>query len=405
MLNFRKLTILFFSVTTVLLVLMSCVNYVVDPYGLYRRIDAEGFNQQKEGVRNKIRFIKALELPLREPKTLLLGSSRVHDGLNPDDVALNDPQYAPVYNLGIDMLRINEAAEYLQFAVNNSDIKRVIFGLDFFMFNSMKQSETGFDPKLVLSRPNALDYLKTTLISASALRDSVETIRQSNSQPSRREFLSNGYRPAKMVFFGLSDYSALHYFTNFTFLSPKSNNKYYAEFSMKKKAILDFERVLKICKDHNIDLKMYVSPAHADLEGEGIHATGNWNLFENWKRKIVGLSDAYGYPVWDFSGYNSVTTEAVKNPMKNYWDSSHFDEKIGHFILERILKGGAGVPTDFGVLLQKENIDEELFKIRKQRSLYVSNNRQRIETLQKRFLKILGGEPLDESVTRNMFSK
>jgi hypothetical protein len=405
MLNFKKLTLLFFSVTTLLLVLMSCVNYIVDPYGLYRRIDSEGFNQQKEGVRSKIRLVKALELPLRKPKTLLLGSSRVHDGLNPDDIALNDSQFSPVYNLGIDMLRISEAAEYLQFAVNNSDIKRVIFGLDFFMFNSMKQSEAGFDPKLISSRPNALDYLKTTLISASALRDSVQTIKQSMNQSSRREFLSNGYRPAKMVFYGLSDYSALHYFTNFTFLSPKSNTKYYGEFSLQKKAILDFERILRICRDNKIDLKMYISPAHADLEGEGILAAGKWNLFENWKRTIVGLSDTYGYPIWDFSGYNSVTTETVKTPMLNYWDSSHFDEKIGHLILERILKGGGRIPADFGVLLQKENIEEELLKIREQRSLYVSKGRQRIETLRKRFQKILGGESLDESVTRDMFLK
>ena len=405
MLNLRKLTLLFFSVTTLLLVLMSCVNYIVDPYGLYRRIDSEGFNQQKEGVRSKIRLVKALELPLRKPKTLLLGSSRVHDGLNPDDIALNDSQFSPVYNLGIDMLRISEAAEYLQFAVNNSDIKRVIFGLDFFMFNSLKQSEAGFDPKLISSRPNALDYLKTTLISASALRDSVQTIKQSMNQSSRREFLSNGYRPAKMVFYGLSDYSALHYFTNFTFLSPKSNTKYYGEFTLQKKAILDFERILRICRDNKIDLKMYISPAHADLEGEGILAAGKWNLFENWKRTIVGLSDTYGYPIWDFSGYNSVTTETVKTPMLNYWDSSHFDERIGHLILERILKGHDRIPSDFGVLLLKENIEEELLKIREQRSLYVSIDRQRIESLQKRFQKILGGESLDESATRDMFLK
>ena len=404
MLNYRRLIWLFFSTTTAFLLIIGCINYVVDPYGLYRKIDLKGFNQQKEGVRSKIRFVKALELPLRKPKTVILGSSRAHEAINPDDIELSDQQYAPAYNLGIDMLRIHEAADYLQFAVNNSNIKRVIFGLDFFMFNSLQESEVGFDPSLISSRPSILQYLKSTLISGSAFIDSVRTLKQSNAQTARREFLSNGYRPAKMVFFGLSDYAALHYYTNFTFLSPKSNTKYYGEFSLNKKVFFDFERILKICKEKKIDLKMYISPAHADLEGEGLRATGNWNLFENWKRKLVDLSDQYGYSVWDFSGYNSITTESVKTPMKNYWDSSHFDEQIGHLIIKRIFRNNGGVPSDFGVLLNKESIDSELLKVRLQRSLYESGNRQRIETLQRSFQRILDGEPLNQSVVENMFS-
>jgi hypothetical protein len=404
MLNFRRLTFLFFSVTTVFLLLIGCINYVVDPYGLYRKVDLNGFNQQKEGVRSKIRFVKALELPLRKPKTIILGSSRVHEAINPDDIELSDQQYSPAYNLGIDMLRIHEAAEYLQFAVNNSDIKRVIFGLDFFMFNSIQQSEANFDPSLISARPSAFQYLKSTLISGSAFSDSMRTLKQSNSQTTRREFLSNGYRPAPMVFFGLSDYTALHYYTNYTFLSPTSNTKYYGEFSLNKKVFLDFEKILKICKERQIDLRMYISPAHADLEGEGIRATGNWILFESWKRKLVDLSDQYDYPMWDFSGYNSITTEPVKTPMKNYWDSSHFDERIGHLILKRIFRNDSGVPTDFGVLLRKENIDSELLKIRVQRSSYELSSPQRIDNLQKGFQRILGGEPLDQSIVENMFS-
>ncbi len=113
----------------ILALFVAATNLIVDPNGLFRLQDIVGFNQQKEGVRNKIRFVKQLDLPLRKPNTILMGSSRVHDAINPDSPALQG--LGRVNNYGVDMNRIRETRIFLQHAVVNSDIKHVVIGLDF----------------------------------------------------------------------------------------------------------------------------------------------------------------------------------------------------------------------------------------------------------------------------------
>ena len=71
------------------------------------------------------------------------------------------------------------------------------------------------------------------------------------------------------------------------------------------------------------------------------------------------------YPLWDFSGYNSLTTEDVppdgdsETQMKWYWESSHYKKELGDLVLDRIFDYHHPeriVPDDFGVLLTPKNI-------------------------------------------------
>ena len=392
---------IFLSSTTVIV-----INFAVDPYGLYRVIDKSGFNQQKEGVRNKIRLVKFLEIPLRKPRTILLGSSRTHDGIDPQDKILNTAGFQPVYNLGIDMARIKEEKAFLEYAIANSDIKRVIFGLDFFMFNAEDRINPSFDLNHLNRRAGGVDYLKATLLSVEALNDSIKTIRISAHDWQRREFLSNGFRPGKMVFYKVKNYNALHYNTNYTFLTPyDSKTKYYSHFSLDKEVFNDFNELLQLCKNHDIDLKLYISPAHANLDGEALRASGHWELMRSWKREIVNIVSKSGYELWDFSGYNSVTTEQISDPMSNYWDSSHFTEKIGGDILRRMLGKSEGVPSDFGLLLNQKNIEVHLKQIELDRTTYIFRNRlSMVQTLQE-FEDIVMGAPLDLSRIATIFKE
>jgi hypothetical protein len=384
--------------------IVGVFNYIVDPYGFYRIVDRAGFNQQKEGVRSKIRYVKALELPLRKPKTIIIGSSRVHDGINPLHALLSNPAYAPVYNLGIDMARIHESKEYLRHALVNDEIKRVIIGLDFFMFNASQKVNYNFDSELVGRKINIGDYLSTSIFSRDAFVDSIRTIKTSHSQPERKEFLSNGFRPGNFVFYQVKSYEALHYYTNYIFMSSlSSQTKYYAEVTSDQGVFDDFEDILKICATNSIDVKLYISPAHANLDGEGILAAGKWQMMENWKRKVVMLAGRYNVPIWDFSGYNSITTESVRTPMTYYWDSSHFTEVVSDMILKRIFTEGVNVPTDFGVLLSDENIERHLATIRNNRQKYAENHKVELRSLNESYQLFLNGGAMDIKKTEGMF--
>jgi len=166
--------------------LAGFISFVIDPYGLYQTTNVIGLNQQKEGVRNKIRLVKSLELPLRKPRTLIMGTSRVHDGINPDHPSLQD--YSPVYNFAVDMNRIHETLLLLRHATENTDVKRVVLGLDFFMFNALQRQNEDFDDTLVGRKVGATDYLGTTLFSRSAITDSYKTVKQSYQQPKAWNF-------------------------------------------------------------------------------------------------------------------------------------------------------------------------------------------------------------------------
>ena len=403
----RTYVLYFYGMLALALSLIALFNVVVDPYGLYRLVEVKGFNQQKEGVRNKIRYVKALELPLRKPKTVIIGSSRVHDAMNPQHPLLTDPAYVPVYNLGIDMNRIHESLQYLKHALTNSEVKRVILGLDFFMFNASQKVNYSFDSELVGRKIGMGDYFSTSIITKDALVDSIRTIKTSHTQPERKEFLSDGYRPGNFVFYGVKSYPALHYYTNYIFMSSLPNQtKYYADMTYDQEVFDDFEAILELCKQHDIDIMLYISPAHANLDGEGIAAAGKWEMMEEWKRKVVEIAGRYSTPIWDFSGYNSITTETLKTPMKYYWDSSHFTEVVSDLILKRMFSSGISVndvPGDFGIRLSVRNIDSHLAIIRQSREKYSEEYSSEIRMLSQSYRSFLNGGPMDPKEIEGMY--
>jgi hypothetical protein len=105
------------------------------------------------------------------------------------------------------------------------------------------------------------------------------------------------------------------------------------------------------------------------------------------KRNVVAMveeaASKYGkqpFAVWDFSGYNSITTEPVpvlgdrETLMKGYWEGSHYTETVGRLILERMFGDNSVVPEDFGTAINSNNIDRHLKNIHSQHKLYAASN-------------------------------
>jgi hypothetical protein len=134
----------------------------------------------------------------------------------------------------------------------------------------------------------------------------------------------------------------------------------------------EIEQIVAFCRDHSIDLRIYITPQHAHLV-EVAFASGEWPRVEAGKRRLVRIlaeetardPGARQIPLWDFSGYSSVTTEAVPPPgdpheMKYYWEASHSKQIVGDFILDRIFAlhdRGERVPPDFGRRLDALNVE------------------------------------------------
>src|SRR5262249_15971348 len=125
-----------------------------------------------------------------------------------------------------------------------------------------------------------------------------------------------------------------------------------------------------------------ITPAHAH-QLEISAAVGEWQKVEDGKRALVRMlaadaarhPDAKAFPSWDFSGYSPITTDPLppdgsQREMNYYWDSSHFRQKVGDWVVDRLFHSQGGVPADFGIELTADNVEDVLARIRVDRARY-----------------------------------
>ena len=97
---------------------------------------------------------------------------------------------------------------------------------------------------------------------------------------------------------------------------------------------------------------------------------GLYPVYERWLSDLAAAVDSANAspevrrPVrlWDFSGYNSITTEDVPDHgdgtvrMDWYWDSAHYTPAAGELVLARMIGDVVSVPRDFGERLNTKTI-------------------------------------------------
>lgn len=357
---FNKL--LFFSIFAVLSGVAG-LNWLVDPYGVFRVSKVQGFNHEKPQKFDNDRLFKTTDIIHLKPATILLGSSRMRQGLNPESPLLQE--YLPVYNLGLNGSNIYELRKYLEHSItNNPNLKRVILGIDFFMFNGERELQTAFVENRLNKKHFMPNDLLNTLFSLTALSDSKATLIASQKSSLNRADINygdNGFLPYRNPDSAKQEWrfqSSIRQYLDF-----------HDQYRLSPEYLQEYRKIVEICRQQGIELKVFISPAHA-IQWETIAATGEWNTFEQWKREIVKIN-----PVWDFSGYNSITTESLKKPMENYTDSSHYTPQIGDLMLKRLFnKDISMIPQDFGVLMTPDNLESHLKSIRKSRKQWQENH-------------------------------
>jgi hypothetical protein len=354
----------------------ALLNLVVDPFGLYRWIDTEGFNANKFQATRHARMAKAYQVQRQQPRALALGSSRTEIGIDPEHPAWSS---RPVYNLAVGGATIREARLLLEFACRQSPPQQVVLGLDFFMFNARRAAAEESVP----TARGPLRRLAETAFSASAVKASLATLRTQDPLEDPG-YLPNGqivwtYDLAKVRRYGMHEAfvrNARKYLGNHYFPPPDRRFDLVGE-EGGYRPLADFARLLQLAREQRIDLRLFISPVHA-WQLLTIEEAGLWPLFEEWKRGLVAAleEDRRAHPdeppcvLWDFSGFNPVTTEALPAPgdrstlMRYYWESSHYRKEAGDLVLSRVLAAGPPAPADFGVPLDARNVERELALLR-----------------------------------------
>lgn len=359
------------------LMLVSLLNYMVDPQHVFGRPVAEGLNKKK--IEKNEYLLKARDIALIKPDVLLLGSSRTSIGLDPEYyMKLFD---GTAYNGGLSSADIYVQLRYLQYAINSSpSLSRVILGLDFAGFNENSNLPATFNEERLHSNQLTSYDLKTHLLTASSFIDSIKVIY--DNLFAQEKYTADNYLP-------YGDHNDALLARQHQRLLEEGNNRFYghlkqyiygegfySSYQLSEKKMDFFRKIVSLCEENNIELIVFIHPAHA-LQWEGIRKTGLWDEFERWKKELVNIR-----PVWDFSGYHSVTTTPPDN-FNNYTDQSHYRKHIGNFVFNRVLSiNEEDVPADFGVYLTKDNIAVHLKRIKEGREQWARNNPDIIELLE-----------------------
>lgn len=344
--------------------LVALFNATIDAYGVVKSPVIQDVNELKPEKDSHVRLFKAVDITRIRPKTIFLGTSRTEIGLDPAHPAIASDD-RPVYNAALPGSNMYETRRYFEHALSNQpNLKQVVIGLDFFMFNQFNRNKPGFsDSRLGAHQLTIRDALDTKF-SLDAVDSSVRTIVGNLKNAEDSDYYPDGRRE-KLV----SSRSSLPDKFRKSLITYLQEPTFGKRFKLSKKYMDDLRSIVQTCNQRGIKLVLFISPSHA-TQWEVIQATGDWAAFEQWKRELTQIA-----PVWDFSGYNSITTEPISNRMQYYVDSSHYHRQTGDRVLNRLLHfDEQRVPKDFGVLLTPHTVDAHLRKIRADRTAWVSRN-------------------------------
>jgi hypothetical protein len=414
--------------TAVLLITaIASMNFVVDPFGMYRLVDREGFNAYKPAVDHRVRLVKAYDVRRLRPQGIILGTSRSHLGLRPSHDGWN-PAAKPVYNLAFDGATTKEMYQYLLHAHAVRPLRQVVLGLDtYHATRAPATARPDFDAQLLDSPggrtlPSLMRADLKVLTSLDTLRASLATVRsQRDREP--QWFAPDGQRLGEVFFRRAGEHfeqlGPRAYFEEIDRLevgfkqegqsaaNARGLGRTAQPATAASETSVDYiRRIVAFCRVQGVDLRVFVAPEHAH-QLEITAAIGEWATLENAKRALVQLlaDDAARHPgappipLWDFSGYSSVTTEALPEPgsraeMGFYWDSSHFKDVVGDLVLDRLFglsHPRRPVPPDFGVRLTPATIEPALARMRAAQLAYRRSHPQDVAWIR----SLVDGSPPD----------
>ena len=340
------------------------INYIVDPYGIYKT----SYFPDKPKDSTQARLIKAVKLNELKPVSIVVGTSRADMGINPEHKYFEKPSY----NTSLPGSSIYEIKFYIKNAIFNGNLKHILLVADWRMFNDNIKKVNELES--YFKNFNPYGYL----LNMKTLEDSYYTF---NNQGQKSMYLPNGL--LSDVHMGIyvkqsgGHLSLMNKDDNFYYsLFPKSNNIY---IGTNRNSFDDFKEILKLCYENNIKLDIVFGPSHIRL-WEAFSHYHDINIWYKWKKDVVlaveemaNKENKTPYKVMDFSVYHELTAEKVPVDkdieMKYHFESSHYKKELGNIVLDRLLD--ISPYKDFGVELNSQNIDAHIEKLKVDRVKFI----------------------------------
>lgn len=356
---------------------VALFNAIVDPLRLLDHAGVPGWTTNKPALRDQERLFKPFAVVRQQPEVVLLGSSRSNHALDPDHRVFAGRR---AYNLSLSGTNVAEMRQMFEHALAQGALQRAVVELDIGFFSATAQgSGGGFDYADTVAARHPWQRRLRTLQTAWAWDTVALSWQTLRGQDAPWEYTVNGRQGDPVFEHRIATYGGVRntvegYMTRLLPAEQQLASSWNAAHlpADQLPGMQDLRAMLDLARNHGVQVTLYLSPVHA-IDALATRAIFGVERIEAWRAAIVRLADAqsqlsggrFEVPVWDFSGFNSVTTEAVPDRsdrhsrMRHYWDQSHYRQQVGDWILDRIFgvpSAGDAVPADFGVRLEAQKL-------------------------------------------------
>jgi hypothetical protein len=322
--------------------LALAVIWLQNPYGVSPfRFSIHNVNRLKPERIDIDRLIKPYEVWRYQPRSVFLGTSRIHQSIDPE--VLDGTRYAPAYNAAVPANTLSENAAYIpQYFRLDPQLKFVFIELFLynFIFPGPEEAPRG--------RLRAFADVAPLQFSGAALFDSLLTLQFNRSDQEIGPFIASGgywVRPA-------------HFDTKATFNAQLFADtivrihKTIPTMLLQPSTLASVDRIAETCMRHHAQLIMLLTPSYP-WDDYRLRSLGYWPLLEQWLRRVAEYPNVYS-----FAQYNDLTDEPVSGEMKYWNDPIHFNMTMGRLML-RAFSGekDAELPNNFMVALNRRTVE------------------------------------------------
>lgn len=340
--TYRRYLAVFFGASLAVAGLTVWLSLSVDPFGVSPLRGSGTLDDYVRYERSRVdRLVKPLDVLRRQPKTLLIGTSRVKQGFDPDD--LRGTPLWPAYNLGIDFSSPTETAALLELLLARvPSVETAIIEVNFSHFffpGPVTVPRSGAD----LAESHAKAFFSWPAVKASLL-----TVLKNRNFPSGVDWLHPDGLKEPGVDLMLKDID--NFFDRY--LGPRLVGHWDRPLDAPRAL---FDRIDRACRAYAVRCIYAVFP-YNPLDLAHHDAAGQWPDLEKVKRFFAARDGFY-----DFTQFGEFSNEPYGNDMDYWIDINHFTPRVGDHI-GAVINGDRlpDTPPGFGRYVTDENIDESL---------------------------------------------
>ena len=310
---------------------------------------------------------------------IILGSSRPQMGYAPDHPSLQGMKGC---NAAIPGTNLRELQPVVEYALRESQPKRVLLGIDFLLFTAGRDFNQDFTQSRFSPGRDLISYHLDNTISLRASNASYEeAVSFLRKEPTRFTRLGQTVRHTNKLAGGHRRLFAakLHEF----FTNPES----YANFQYTEDRLERFRAIVRDVQDADVQLDVVINPIHA-AQFEAINAAGLWPTFEQWLHDVTRIVEAERtgagadarVRLVSFLTYGPFCDEPIPaegdttTVMQYWWESSHFKDTLGGYVLEELYGSPPADRARFGTELTPANIDAYVAGLRAARERWEQAN-------------------------------